>query len=94
MELQIADINKRLPQLPGAEADSGVRHAATDPGQYIARMQEFYEDQANLATDERVGITLTAFREIAQAVAACRGEKVWCGYRERFRSPPTPYCAI
>jgi len=79
MELQIADVNKRLPRLSGAEADSGVRHPATDPGQYIARMQEFYEDQANLATDERVGITLTAFREIAQAVAGLPGRKslVW-----------------
>jgi VWFA-related protein len=78
-ELQIADVNKRLPQLSGATADSGVRHAATDPGLYIARMQEFYEDQANVATDERVGITLTAFREIAQAVAGLPGRKslVW-----------------
>jgi VWFA-related protein len=79
MDLQIAEVNKRLPQLSGATADSGMRHAATDPGLYIARMQEFYEDQAKVATDERVGITLTAFREIAQAVAGLPGRKslVW-----------------
>ncbi len=80
MELQIADINKRVPQLSGAKPDSGVRHPTiTDPALYIARMQEFYEDQANVATDERVGMTLTSFREIAQAVAGLPGRKslVW-----------------
>ncbi len=80
MELQIADINKRVPQLSGAKPDSGERRMAiADPALYIARMQEFYEDQANVATDERVGMTLTSFREIAQAVAGLPGRKslVW-----------------
>jgi len=69
---------------PGAEQIRAVRPPRTIRGRHCANLQEFYEDQANLATDERVGITLTAFREIAQAVAACRGEKVWCGFRGAF----------
>src|SRR6266852_2648826 len=79
MELQIADVNQRLPRLSGALPDSGVRSPGRDPGLFIARMQEFYEEQVNVVTDARVGMTLTAFRGIAQAVAGLPGRKslVW-----------------
>src|SRR5258707_593316 len=79
MELQIADVNQRLPRLSGALPDSGVRSPGRDPGLFIQRMQEFYEEQTNVVTDARVGMTLTAFRGIAQAVAGLPGRKslVW-----------------
>src|SRR6266478_5335461 len=50
-----------------------------DPELFIQRMQEFYEEQTNVVTDARVGMTLTAFRGIAQAVAGLPGRKslVW-----------------
>ncbi len=77
MQLQIADINQRLPRLSGALPD--IQRAEKDPAVFISRMQEFYNEQANVATDERVGITLTAFRGIAQAVAGLPGRKslIW-----------------
>jgi VWFA-related protein len=79
MELQIADVNQRLPRLSGALPDSSVRHAGGDPALFILRIRDFYDEQANVATDERVGITLTAFRGIAQAVAGLPGRKnlIW-----------------
>src|SRR6266849_291806 len=79
MELQIADVNQRLPRLSGALPDSGVRSPGRDPELFIQRMQEFYEEQTNVVTDARVGMTLTAFRGIAQAVAGLPGRKslVW-----------------
>src|SRR6266852_3039270 len=79
MELQIADVNQRLPRLSGALPDPGVRSPVRDPGLFIQRMQEFYEEQTNVVTDARVGMTLTAFRGIAQAVAGLPGRKslVW-----------------
>src|SRR5712692_464223 len=77
MQLQIADINQRLPRLSGALPD--IQRAEKDPAVFISRMQDFYNEQANVATDERVGITLTAFRGIAQAVAGLPGRKslIW-----------------
>src|SRR5260370_30370599 len=42
MELQIADVNQRLPRLSGALPDSGVRSPGRDPGLFIQRIQEFY----------------------------------------------------
>jgi VWFA-related protein len=79
MELQIADVNQRLPRLSGALPDSSGRHAERDPGLFLSRMREFYEEQANVEIDVRVGMTLTAFRGIAQAVAGLPGRKtlVW-----------------
>lgn len=75
--LQIADLNQRLPRLSGARPD--IRRTETDPALFISRMQDFYNEQASVATDERVGITLTAFRGIAQAVAGLPGRKslIW-----------------
>lgn len=77
MQLQIADLNQRLPRLSGALPD--IQRAEKDPAVFISRMQDFYNEQANVATDERVGITLTAFRGIAQAVAGLPGRKslIW-----------------
>jgi len=77
MQLQIADLNQRLPRLSGALPD--IQRAEKDPAIFISRMQDFYNEQANVATDERVGITLTAFRGIAQAVAGLPGRKslIW-----------------
>jgi VWFA-related protein len=70
-------LNQRLPRISGAQRDI----ARTDPNAtlFIERMRDFYEEQANMATDARAGITLTAFRGIAQAVAGLPGRKslVW-----------------
>jgi VWFA-related protein len=79
MELQIADVNQRLPRLSGALPDSGVRSSIGDATVFLQRMQSFYEEQANVVIDARVGMTLTAFRGIAQAVAGLPGRKslIW-----------------
>jgi VWFA-related protein len=79
LELQVADVSARLPRLSGALPDSGVRSPNGGAAVFISRMAEFYEEQANVATDARVGMTLTAFRAIAQAVAGLPGRKnlIW-----------------
>ena len=81
VEQQLSRIEETLPRLSGARPDSSglLRHEQADPRIYIYRMQEFFNDQANLGIDMRVGITLTAFRAIAQAVAGLPGRKsmVW-----------------
>ncbi len=76
-ELQIADLNQRLPRLSGAQPD--LRRNYQDPALVIARLGEFYGEQANVVTDVRVGMTLTAFQAISQAVAGLPGRKslVW-----------------
>ena len=75
VEQQLSRINETLPRLSGARPDSLVRGSRLDPTIVIYRMQEFFNDQANLGIDMRVGITLTAFRGIAQAVAGLPGRK-------------------
>jgi len=79
MELQIADVDQRLPRLSGALPDSGVRSPNRDATMFLQRMQSFYEEQTNVVTDARVGMTLTAFRGIAQAVTGLPGRKslIW-----------------
>jgi len=81
IELQIADINARMPRMSGAGPEAPLRGGGVNQalGNALSRMQLFFEDQANLATDARVGTTLTAFRYIAQAVAGMPGRKnlVW-----------------
>ena len=77
LELQLSDVNQRLPQLSGAVPD--IQRTNRDAGIFIDRMADFYNDQATLAIDLRVGMTLTAFRAIAQAVAGLPGRKslIW-----------------
>ena len=77
LELQLSDVNQRLPQLSGAVPD--IQRTNRDAGIFINRMADFYNDQATLAIDLRVGMTLTAFRAIAQAVAGLPGRKslIW-----------------
>src|SRR5216684_4284435 len=79
LELQLSDVNQRLPQLSGARPDSGVRSPNRDAGVFIDRMADFYNDQASLTIDMRVGMTLTAFRAVAQAVSGLPGRKslIW-----------------
>ncbi len=79
LELQLSDVDQRLPRLSGARPDSGVRSPNRDAGVFIDRMADFYNDQASLAIDMRVGMTLTAFRAVAQAVAGLPGRKslIW-----------------
>ena len=79
VEQQLSRINETLPRLSGARPDSLVRGTRIDPRVVIYRMQDFFNDQANVGIDMRVGITLTAFRGIAQAVAGLPGRKsmVW-----------------
>ena len=78
-ELQIAEVNKRLPRGSGARPEA--LHGGGGPGiaDVISRMQIFLTEQANMVTDARVGTTLTAFRRIAQSVAGLPGRKnlVW-----------------
>src|SRR5712692_1517915 len=79
LELQLSDVDQRLPRLSGARPDSGVRSPNRDAGVFLDRMADFYNDQANLAIDMRVGMTLTAFRAVAQAVSGLPGRKslIW-----------------
>ncbi|HET8922333.1 MAG TPA: VWA domain-containing protein [Candidatus Acidoferrum sp.] len=80
LELQLSDVDARLPRLSGARADAaGVRAPNRDAAVFISRMADFYNEQANLAIDMRVGMTLTTFRAIAQAVAGLPGRKnlIW-----------------
>src|SRR5713226_7013666 len=77
LELQLSDVDQRLPRLSGAVPD--VQRTNRDAGIFIDRMADFYNDQASLAIDMRVGMTLTAFRAVAQAVAGLPGRKslIW-----------------
>jgi VWFA-related protein len=77
LEQQLSDVVQRLPRLSGALPD--IQRANRDATVFISRMQDFYEEQASVAIDARVGMTLTAFRGIAQAVAGLPGRKnlVW-----------------
>lgn len=79
VEQQLSEVEGRLPRLSGALPDSGVRSSSRDATVFIQRMAEFYQEQTNLAMDMRVGMTLTAFRAIAQAVAGFPGRKnlIW-----------------
>jgi len=81
MELQIADINKRCAAV-GREADSGVRHPATDPGQYIARMQELFMRPSQLGHDEPSGNHADGLSGDCSGGGGLAGGKVWCGFRE------------
>jgi VWFA-related protein len=78
-ELQLSDVAQRLPRISGAQPDSGVRSPSRNAGIFLDRMADFYNEQANVAIDERVGMTLTAFRAIAQAVSGLPGRKslIW-----------------
>src|SRR5713226_6233781 len=79
LELQLSDVVQRLPRLSGAQPDSGVRGPSRNAGIFLDRMADFYNEQANVAIDMRVGMTLTAFRAVAQAVAGLPGRKslIW-----------------
>ncbi len=76
-EQQIADLTQRLPRLSGAQPE--LRRVYQDPALVVSRLRDFYTEEANVATDARVGVTLTAFRAIAQAVTGLPGRKslVW-----------------
>ncbi len=76
-EQQIADLSQRLPRLSGAQPE--LRRVYQDPAVVVSRLRDFYTEEANVATDARVGVTLTAFRAIAQAVTGLPGRKslVW-----------------
>jgi VWFA-related protein len=71
VEQQISRMDQNLPRL----SSTGQANARL----IAERMREFFEDPANLGIDMRVGVTLTAFRAIAQAVAGLPGRKsmVW-----------------
>jgi VWFA-related protein len=79
VEQQLSRIDQTLPRLSGAKPDPDIQRVNRDATIAIERMREFYEDQANLAVDMRVGMTLTAFQAIAQAVAGIPGRKslIW-----------------
>ncbi len=78
-ELELADVEQRLPRISGAQPDSGVRGPSRNATLFLQRMRDFYDDQANVIIDMRVGMTLTAFRAIAQAVSGLPGRKslIW-----------------
>jgi VWFA-related protein len=77
VEQQLSRIDQTLPRLSGAKPD--IQRVNRDATIFIQRMQEFYQDQASLGVDMRVGMTLTAFQAIAQAVAGIPGRKslIW-----------------
>jgi VWFA-related protein len=79
VEQQISRIDQNLPRYSGAQASTDVRSRAVDTAMIVERMREFFEDQANLGVDMRVGMTLTALQGIAHAVAGLPGRKslVW-----------------
>jgi len=78
-ELQIADLNQRVPRLSGANPALDVQRSPRDPAVVLRLMEDFLTEQANVVLDERVGITLTAFRAIAQSVSGLPGRKslIW-----------------
>jgi VWFA-related protein len=78
-ELQLSDVAQRLPRVSGAQPDSGVRGPSRNAAIFLDRMADFYNEQANVAIDMRVGMTLTAFHAIAQAVSGLPGRKnlIW-----------------
>jgi len=78
-ELELSDVEQRLPRISGALPDSGVRGPGRNATLFLQRMRDFYDDQANVIIDMRVGMTLTAFRAIAQAVSGLPGRKslIW-----------------
>ena len=78
-ELQLSDVAQRLPRISGAQPDSLVRRPSRNATVFLDRMADFYNEQANVAIDRRVGMTLTAFRAIAQAVSGLPGRKslIW-----------------
>jgi VWFA-related protein len=78
-ELQLSDVAQRLPRVSGAQPDSSVRGPSRNAVIFLDRMADFYNEQANVAIDMRVGMTLTAFRAIAQAVSGLPGRKglIW-----------------
>jgi VWFA-related protein len=78
LQLQLSDVDQRLPRLSGARPDT-LRGSSYNAGIFLDRMAEFYNEQANVAIDMRVGMTLTAFRAIAQAVSGLPGRKslIW-----------------
>jgi len=78
-ELELSDVEQRLPRISGALPDSGVRGPSRNATLFLQRMRDFYDDQANVIIDMRVGMTLTAFRAIAQAVSGLPGRKslIW-----------------
>jgi VWFA-related protein len=78
LQLQIEDVDRRMPSLPGATA--GARgDIRPDIGQVLERIRGFYTEESNVALDTRVGITLTAFRQITRAVMGLPGRKslIW-----------------
>jgi len=76
-QLQLSDVDQRLPRLSGAVPD--IQRTSRNAGVFLDRMADFYNEQANVAIDMRVGMTLTAFRAIAQAVSGLPGRKslIW-----------------
>jgi VWFA-related protein len=66
LELELSDVEKRLSRISGAAV-------------FLQRMRDFYDEQANVVIDMRVGMTLAAFRAIAQAVSGLPGRKslIW-----------------
>ena len=83
MNLELEDISKRMP-LPsrqvGTGSVTGGGSAAFDRAAgMLAQIQDFYSEQEEVSLDDRVGITLGAFRIIARAMAGMPGRKnlVW-----------------
>jgi VWFA-related protein len=77
MQLQIGDISQRVPSSSGAA--QGYRNPSPDPSHVLERIRLFYAEEANVALDARVGMTLSAFQEIARTVGGLPGRKslIW-----------------
>jgi VWFA-related protein len=77
MQLQIGDVSQRVPRSSGAA--QGYRNPSPDPTNVLQRIRLFYTEEANVALDARVGMTLSAFQEIARNVAGMPGRKslIW-----------------
>jgi VWFA-related protein len=83
IDRQIEDVQSRMPPSPqfwlGSGALNGGGGAQIAAQHMMQQIRDFYTEQAGIALDDRVGITLSAFRIIARALAGMPGRKnlIW-----------------
>jgi VWFA-related protein len=73
MELQMADVEKRLPRIHESGGTSPVTRARIMST--VNSLREFYNEQAEFELEVRISKTLAAFRMISRAVAGHPGRK-------------------
>src|SRR6266446_3111372 len=77
LELQMADVEKRLPRIHESGGTSAMTHSRIMT--VVNTLREFYAEQAQGELEVRIARTLAAFRMIGRAVAGHPGRKnlIW-----------------